>query len=171
METNIFEHNARKLRELKNAIDVTVVDRDRDEQHRRLWSQACERFHSSFDQLAFPGGLEQELSSLRAGDEQAIEMAVRFLEADPWFFRSGFIKDEMLRVLRRAELSDHQQERLRAVVLDRVRNGSGREFRQYCRLARLLSNSEFRTMVSRYTASNDANVSRRANLVLRKLES
>ena len=170
-ETSIFKHNERTLGQLKEAIDVAVVERALDEEHHHLWVQACERFHSSFNQLAFPGGLEQELESLRRGEQQAIEMAVRFLEADPWFFRSGYIKEELLRMLRRVELSEQQQERLRAVVLDRIRSGSGREFRQYCRLARHLVNPEFCELVSRVVDSSNAGISRRATMVKRAIES
>lgn len=34
-------------------------------------------------QLNMPGGIAREFESLKAGDPTAIEMAVRFLEADP----------------------------------------------------------------------------------------
>ena len=168
---NIFEHNAQTLRELKEAIDTSVVDRDLNEEHHQKWALACERFHSSFDGLAFPGGLAKELDLLRAGDEQAIEMAVRFLEADPFFFRSGYIKAELLRAMRRVQLSDNQKERLRSVIVERIRSGGRREFREYCRLARSLVNSEFRQMVKKEMASTDHSVSRRARWIEQALES
>ena len=168
---SIFEHNAQTLRELKEAIDIAVVDRDLNEEHHQKWAVAYERFHLSFDRLAFPGGLGKELDSLRAGDGEAIEMAVRFLEADPLFFRSGYIKAELLRILHRVQLSDNQQDRLRAVILDRIRSGARREFRQYCRLARSLVNSEFRALVEKEMASSDLSVSRRAKWVEQALKS
>ena len=168
---NIFEHNAQTLRELKEAIDTAVVDRDLTEEHHQKWALACERFHLSFDRLAFPGGLAKELDLLRAREEQAIEMAVRFLEADPLFFRSGYIKAELLRVLRRVQLSDDQKERLRSVIVERIRSGGRREFREYCRLARSLVNSEFRQIVKKEMASTDQRVSRRAKWIEQALES
>src|SRR5215510_12924186 len=99
MEQRIFHKNAHTLRELMKAIKVSFVNRERDEDHYELWTLACQQFHSSYDQLAFPGGLEHQLNSLKQEDAQAVEMAVRFLEADPWFFRSGYIKEELLRSL------------------------------------------------------------------------
>ena len=83
MERGIFETNAEKLRELHKAIDATYVDRQVDETHYQAWADAGQCFHSSYDQLAFPGGLEREMDLLESRDAQAIEMAVRFLEADP----------------------------------------------------------------------------------------
>ena len=40
--------------------------------------------------LNMPGGIAREFESLKAGDPRAIEMAVRFLEAAPWYFRAGY---------------------------------------------------------------------------------
>lgn len=168
---SVFEKNAQTLRELKSEIEVTFVDRQLDERHHRLWAEACQRFHQSFDRLAFPGGLEQELSLLKSGETQAVEMAVRYLEADPWFFRSGYIKEELLKRLRRVTLTDDQRERLRAVILARINKGSGREFRDYCGLAKHLMNDAFAAEVRQAMMSQDANISRRASWVMSSLES
>ena len=171
MVPSIFEHNAQALLALHNEIEVTFADRHRNEEHYELWAQACQRFHSSYDRLAFPGGLEQELSSLKRGDVQAIEMAVRYLEADPWFFRSGYIKEELLQTLRRVALTENQRERLRVVIVERINKGSGREFRRYCRLAKHLMNSALEDKVRQAMMSNDVNVSRRAGWVMSLLNS
>lgn len=171
MDHSVFETNAQTLRALKDEIDITFVDRDRDETHYRRWSDACQRFHSSFDRLAFPGGLDQELSLLKSGDLQAVEMAVRYLEADPWFFRSGYIKEELLKGIKRVTLTEDQCERLRAVILERINKGSGREFRRYCRLAKTLMTTAFSRQVREAMMSPDANISRRASWVMSSLES
>ena len=171
MEHSIFDKNAATLRELYNQIKVSLVDRELDDEHHELWVAACERFHSSFDRLAFPGGLERELDLLKRGDVQAVEMAVRFLEVDPWFFRSGYIKEEILLALRKVTLTDDQRERLREVIMDRINKGSGREFRRYCRLAKNLVNADFVTKVGRAMTSDDANASRRAGWVMHVLQS
>ena len=71
---------------------------------------------AKYDQLAFPGGLTKQFELLEAGDPEAIEMAVRYLEADPWYFRSGYYKADMLRFLRKHPLSDDQSARLRALT-------------------------------------------------------
>jgi hypothetical protein len=47
--------------------------------------------------------------SVRAGSSvsgltEAIEIAIQFLEVDPYFFRSGYIKTDLLRRLKRAPL-------------------------------------------------------------------
>ena len=171
MEHSVFETNAQILRALNDEIHLSFVDRERDESHYRRWSDACQRFHSSFDRLAFPGGLDQELNLLKNGDLQAVEMAVRYLEADPWFFRSGYIKEELLKGLKRVALTEDQRERLRAVILERINKGSGREFRRYCRLAKTLMTTAFSKQVREAMMSTDADISRRASWVMSSLES
>jgi len=81
------------------------------------WKEAARVFHESYDRLAFPGGIAREFELLKAGEPTAIEMAVCFLEADPWYFRSGYHKADFLRLLRKHPLSDDQCARLRDVIL------------------------------------------------------
>jgi len=170
-DANIFQRNARHLRELNEQIEQSFAQRDLDEKHRASWMQACARFHSSFDQLAFPGGLQRQLDRMSHSDPEAIELAVRFLEADPWFFRSGYIKEQLLRILRRVVLTEDQQARLRAVILHHVEIDGRREFRRYCQLARVLNEPSFRKAVVMHLESDNGRVVSRARLLLRCLAS
>ncbi len=171
MESNIFEHNARTLRKLKGDIETAFTHRDLDETHRSLWIEACRSFHASFDPLAFPGGLDRELMLLKTGDQEAVEMAIRFLEANPWFFRSGYIKEELLRRLCHADLANTQKDRLRVVISARIDHGAGREFRRYGQLARTLYTQPFHEAVHQRSESADGQVASRAGLVLQIMES
>lgn len=171
IDHSVFETNAATLRALKNQIDAAFTNRQRDESHYGEWADACQRFHLSFDRLAFPGGLERELTLLKCGDAQAVEMAVRYLEADPWYFRSGYIKEQLLKELKGTALREDQRHRLRAVILERINKGCGREFRRYCRLARTLTTTEFAQRVRKAMRSADVNISRRAGWVMTSLES
>jgi len=95
-ETNLFLSNAAKLRELHDAIHTTLQHRG---ENPAAWEEACRRFHVEYDSLAFPGGLEKAFSQLKAGDPGMIEMVVQFLEADPYFFRSGYHKEAFIKHL------------------------------------------------------------------------
>ena len=52
---------------------------------------------------------------LRAGDEQAIEYAIAFLEVRPYFFRPGYMYKDFMRVLRNCPLSVDQRKRYNQV--------------------------------------------------------
>lgn len=93
------------------------------------------------------------VSTLRAllarHDPATIEMAVRFLEVDPWFFRSGYIKAELMRQLQRVAFTDELRRRLQRVILNRIQsNKTPREFRWYGRLARTVTDAGFQKEVA-----------------------
>ena len=162
---NHFEANAAELRSLHEAIHIAFARRSESVAHLQEWQAACRRFHEAYDRLAFPGGLARGLSLLANGDPAMIEESIRFLEVDPWFFRSGYIKAEIIRHLRRAPLSPAQVGRLRQVILARIAGRDTREFRWYCRLARVVSDPDFRREVERLSRSPAEPIARRARWV------
>ena len=81
----IFESNATRLRELQVAVTAAHRRRKEGAEELEIWKEAARSFTSAFDTLAFPGGLEKAMAALKARDPGTLEMAVRFLEADPWF--------------------------------------------------------------------------------------
>lgn len=157
--------NAAELRALHAALWSTFAQRVLSPADRVEWELACRRFRENHDRLAFPGGLARGMASLAAGDPATIETSIRFLEADPWFFRSGYIKAEILRRLRRAELTPDQVARLRRVILARIAGRDTREFRWYCRLARTVADPEFLAEVDRLRRSSASPIARRAGWV------
>jgi hypothetical protein len=144
-----IEANAAKLRDLNADINLTVKKRHLGEAEREAWSEACRRFHISYDQLAFPGGLSDAMRRLTQGEPAVIESAVVFLETDPWFFRSGYIKERILEQLRRVPLDNDKKDRLRQLILARVRDSkTRREFRRYCRLAPFVTDPFFEEQIA-----------------------
>lgn len=57
--------------------------------------------------------------------KRSIETAIAFLEADPWFFRSGYEKQKIIQHLKRAQLSEGQRLRLAHVVLAAIDGHAG----------------------------------------------
>ena len=80
------------------------------------WNHACSEFRNNYEALSFPGGTLGAQDRMRSGDNEAIEYAIAFLEVRPYFFRSGYMYQEFMRVLRNCPLSDSQRRRY-----DRVR--------------------------------------------------
>jgi hypothetical protein len=148
VETDIFQANAKILCDLHERIHELVKKRSDSEAAREKWMQAAREFHSRFDDLAFPGGLTRQLQDLRGKDPNAIEMAVRFLEADPRFFRSGYLKEDLIKELKKVGLSDAQRCRLQNVVIRKINAEPVREFRRYCSLAAHLFDEQFMSKVS-----------------------
>lgn len=55
------------------------------------------------------------------------EFATDFLEYDPMFFRSGYFKELLLDKLKRIGLRDSEKNRLRAVLIDAIKQRGHRE--------------------------------------------
>jgi hypothetical protein len=112
--------------------------------------------------LMYPDDFWDNLRALQAGDAAQVDPAIDYLEADPWHFRSGYVKEEILRYLPRHNLSFGQAQRLEVVLLRAVDVGDRREFRRSCRLARHLRSPELRRQLHARLRSVDHAVARRA---------
>lgn len=113
---------------------------------------------------------EAALDGLRDGDTSGVEYAIAYLEADPWYFRSGYLKGRIARWLRQIDLSERQRERLRTVLLAALQKGSRYEQVEHRKLARRLDTSAFRAELSERARSKDEAIARRATLMLRSCE-
>jgi len=123
--------------------------------------------HDSALEAAYPPDFWGHYESLRLGrDLDALEMAVEFLEADPYFFRSGYIKEKLLRYVRRYTLTPEHMNRLQRIVLNVVDRHFCREFREYCKLARKLNSAELQLLLEHRTQRGDKAVQKRAQWVL-----
>lgn len=111
----LIQHNAEEINRLHERVHETFKSRDKNEHERREWEKACKEFHDNYDRLAFPGGLKGAYERILAGAPEAMEAAICFLEARPYFFRSGYMFKDILRKAKKAPLSKNQQERLEAV--------------------------------------------------------
>jgi hypothetical protein len=126
---------------------------------------ALDRWYAAVD-AAYPPSFWDAYDALKRGDPSGAEEALAFLEADPWFFRSGYIKEKLLLRLTRLDLTSKQTARLRDVVLNAVDSRDRREFRRFCRLARRVDSPDLRAALERRLSSPDPGVQRRARWVL-----
>ena len=113
---------------------------------------------------------ETALEALQLGDAAGTEYALAYLEADPWYFRSGYLKGRIARWLRQVELSEQQRDRLRAALVASLRKGSRYEQVEYRKLARRFDSPDFRAELEALAASKDNGIANRAALMLRFCE-
>lgn len=135
---------------------------------RQVWIAAAALFHKAVDQ-AYPFGFWENFELLRVGNSSALPMAVEFLEADPWFFRSGYVKADLIRFITQIELKQVYVSRLQQVVVDAICSRDRREFRSYCRLARKVVSLSLRQELEALQTSSSESVRRRAKWVIEAL--
>jgi hypothetical protein len=168
---NVFETNAAELEKLREKVHERSRERGQSPEHVAAWQEAARTFHAAYDSLAFPGGLSREFELLKTGDVTAIEMAIRFLEADPWYFRSGYHKADILKMLRKHPLSEDQCSRMRKVILERVRGRPVREVRSFARFAPKVSTPQFEAQVRDIAENANRQAARHAQWILDCLKS
>lgn len=113
----------------------------------KRWHEAATAFQSAVQ--AFYAPYEAVLEGVRAGRRDAIEEATRFLVADPWCFRSGYLKAELMHALANTLLPSHVLEALREVVLNRIVDRQPRLLRYATQLAASLWDQELEAKVTR----------------------
>jgi hypothetical protein len=113
----IIQRNAKRVAELHARIHETFKNRSNSKEAWQEWERACADFHRQYDSLAFPGGYEQGVKRLQAGDSHAIENAIAFVEVRPYFFHSQYMRTKLIRLLKRSKLSARQLDRFQKVLL------------------------------------------------------
>ena len=85
------------------------------------------------------------LSALASGDADAKESAIKFLEFDPYYYRSGYIKSKLLVRLKNIKLSASEVKRLQKVICNAIVSQPPKcEFKYYARLLKNVGTPEFR---------------------------
>lgn len=107
-----IRQNARLIRAMHDRVHETYAKEAHGPEH----TKACEEFQARYDSLAFPGGYEAGMNGIAQGDPDAWEAAICFLEVEPYFFQSQYIKKKLTRRLKRAALSKSQRMRLDSVL-------------------------------------------------------
>jgi len=65
-------------------------------------SAAAGWFHEMFWAM-YPPAFWRSLDAVKSGDRAGLEPILRFLEADPWCFRSGYVKADLIRAVIRLD--------------------------------------------------------------------
>lgn len=128
-----IRERAGELVRLRDDLERTYAARDGSEEADRVWALAAEMLGEATRAFYAPfSGLGR---AIRAGDGDAVDSAIQFLEADPWCIRSGYVKAELMSALANAPLGDDEKRRLQGVVLNRVKRRQPRLLRPTGRLA------------------------------------
>jgi hypothetical protein len=110
--------NAEEINGLHYRIKKTFRLRAQSDSARQQWEEACAEFHARYDLLAFPPGFNEQtfFDQLGKCDPLITEWALCFLELRPYFFRSGYVWQKLLRRLKHVPLSGDQQRRFSDVT-------------------------------------------------------
>ncbi len=129
---------------------------------------ACKEFHSYVSPI--DEYINQAYEEERYSDPELLEFAICFLEVNSLFFRSGYIKEEILRKLKRTELKAKQVKRLNAVLEHAVDHRGFREYKCYCRLAAFIGTQSLIQAVETAAKYGKGSRKSRAKLMLEYIQ-
>ena len=150
-----IKQNSREINRLLARINALVQERDASPALRAEWQAACEEFYARYDRLCFPGGAAM-LERVRSGSPDAIEAAVQFLLADPYHFRSGYLKERLWRWLPHLQLSASASNRLERAALAYLDRRICREFWAMCTTMARIGRAPFWSQVAERALQGDA---------------
>ncbi|HEX5323471.1 MAG TPA: hypothetical protein VFW40_06775 [Capsulimonadaceae bacterium] len=160
-----WDSRCRQATEAEWMNDIAASLRSKYAEANELWPETAQRRRKALD-VAYPPGFRDDCKALQAGNAAGLETAIRFLEADPWFFGTGYKKADLIKWITRLDLSARDATRLQGVVLHAVDSRDRREFRSYCRLARKVDTPELRDALAERLIDDSEDVRRRARWVL-----
>ena len=109
----LIKRNTIEINRLKKRIDeaYTILKTQKNPDAHEKWSQACDEFHKKYPHLAYWQGIEDYKKELKSRNSDAIEYYLCFLETRPFFFRSGFMFNNLMKIFNNIELSENHKKR------------------------------------------------------------
>ena len=84
--------------------------------HRQMYgSELAAAYSKLLDQL-FLGSYSETIEKIRAGEEQAVEFGLAFVEIRPYYYCSQYQRTQLIRMLKHTKLSSTQAERFKHVL-------------------------------------------------------
>ncbi|MGW8390907.1 hypothetical protein [Pseudoduganella sp. HUAS MS19] len=149
-----IQQNSREINRLLARINALVQERDASPAQRAEWQAACQDFYARYDSLCFPGGAAM-LERVRSGDPDAVEAALLFLLADPYHFRSGYLKERLWRWLAHLPLNARARNRLERAALAYLDRRICREFWTMCKTMARIGGAQFWSRVAERALRGD----------------
>lgn len=151
--------------EIHAAFKEVVNRNDESDPRTKRWLKAIEAFNAAYSRV-YPEDLQLVEQGALPASELDTSDILDFLEADPVFFRSGYMKETLLSALKKRTLDKREVQRLRAIIVNVVQKADRREFRRYCRVAAMIHDEHFQQELLALQGSGDPDIRRRASWVL-----
>lgn len=167
-----IQRNAEIHQELERQLKRAYQNKSQDPE---AYKNATRAFHEQGEKLIFPGGgkeLTRVLKALKAGDTSSLDLVITYLRANPYFFRSGYIKEELLQAIKKLPFTKKQIYKLQDTAINAISCVVlSREFTYWCRLAPFITDEEFYVKLQDiFERSDDAKIKKRAQRMLNALK-
>ena len=110
-----IKQNSIEIDRLHKRVHSTYALKHKSEKHMTDWRDACDEFREKYAELAYFEYPFDYRFELRNGNQETIERALAFIEIRPFHYRSGYIFNDLMRVLKNIELNKKQKRRFDSI--------------------------------------------------------
>lgn len=135
-------------------IHAAVACRHQGKKGYQAWQEATSAWHAQRYPTDYLWS-DEFMVKLRGSEPDAVEDAIVFLEVDPWYFRSGYLKERLIRGLKAATLTNREVLRLQNVIWNVAAGKNRREFSNYCSLAISIATDDFNRRLANVSPEAD----------------
>lgn len=160
-DTQIRQHEA-KMNELIGAIKEAGKRRHESPYALQEWEKETARLHG-YDR-GFYNHLKRCWTEGLKQDKDLRAFAFRYLAVDPYFFRSGYFMEVLVRQIKKLDLLDAEKVIIQDLILRRIDTKALRNFRDICRMIPRIETEDFSNEISKRLRSEDSSIRHRAEL-------
>ncbi|MCE5198779.1 MAG: hypothetical protein ABFD54_10455 [Armatimonadota bacterium] len=135
-------------------INETYSQRQQNQETWAAWKEACADFHQTRVATDYLWSDKVRLK-IKNGDREVINDALLYLEVDPWYFRSGYLKERLIDALKSAPLTNEDVNRIQNIIINIAGGPNRREFRRFCQLAARVTSPEFEELLVQLAKEHD----------------
>lgn len=133
---------------------------DQSKHARRDWELAAKRFRehkSEVDDL-----VERCMTQDIGNDRELRAFTFSYVKSDPYFFRSGYILERLVRRIKKLDLSETEKVLIQELILKRIDTNALRNFRDICRLIPMIETEGFSNKIAARLRSDEPSIRHRA---------
>ena len=161
---SIIKRDAELCVLLHKNVYETYANRNKSPHSLKDWQKACSDFRSHL--IAMDEKFKEIAKASLVNDVDARQFAFDYLSVDPYCFTSGYKKEWLVRKIKPLDLSENEKEVVRHLILERLDVQMTRDFKEICKLARLVSDASFENTITTIVRSETGLRQKRAQLVL-----
>lgn len=165
----LIRQHEKKKNDLHSKLWETFRRREKSAHAHSDWKRAAKQFRefsSEVDEL-----VERCLSENMSQDKGLRDFAFCYVISDPYFFRSGYILERLVRRIKKLDLSDAEKQFIQELILRRIDQKALRNFRDICRLIPKVETTGFSNAIAERVRSKEPSIRHRAEFAASYLPS
>ena len=166
---SLIRRHETEMNELHQTLKDAYKSREHSSSKREDWQRLAARFRS------YRSAVDDWLEDFEKRDtvdwEDGREFVFDYFKADPFYFRSGYATEMLVKFVKRLKFTASEKEIIRDLIIRRIENGGRREFKKFCQLIPRVQTSEFELELTELSTEKNPRVARRAEIAKSYLSS